>query len=365
YWAQNQLAHYTDSQIGWIPSVFVFLSLLLGVQFGPLFDRYGPRWINLIASAGYVVCLVLLAECTEYWQFMLTLGVWGGVCCAALSTTGLAVLSHWFRMRRGLANGIAMAGSSCGGVAFPLILRPALDQLGWKWSMRLIALVVLVLTAVANLLIRGRLPVGKRSGAIDPRCLRDSRLAWAAVGTFCLEFTLFGSLGLIPTYAIGQGFSNQTAFIIIAVLNAGSAVGRYASGILADMYGHFNTMGLMIASSIIVIAGVWFSVGHKLAVLYLFAVLFGAFTGGYISLAPSCIGQICTADRFGEVFGTCYCVVSFANLLTIPIGGEVLKAAGSEVLIGVMVLSAGIALVSFSMARWACLDYKWKWAIKI
>ncbi|KAL9078427.1 MAG: hypothetical protein Q9157_002655 [Trypethelium eluteriae] len=111
YWAQNQLAHYTDSQIGWIPSVFVFLSLLLGVQFGPLFDRYGPRWINLIASAGYVVCLVLLAECTEYWQFMLTLGVWGGVCCAALSTTGLAVLSHWFRMRRGLANGIAMAGT--------------------------------------------------------------------------------------------------------------------------------------------------------------------------------------------------------------------------------------------------------------
>ncbi|KAL9088899.1 MAG: hypothetical protein Q9165_005956 [Trypethelium subeluteriae] len=132
YWAQNQLAHYTDSQIGWIPSVFVFLSLLLGVQFGPLFDRYGPRWINLIASAGYVVCLVLLAECTQYWQFMMTLGVWGGVCCAALSTTGLAVLSHWFRMRRGLANGIAMAGSSCGGVAFPLILRPALDQLGWN-----------------------------------------------------------------------------------------------------------------------------------------------------------------------------------------------------------------------------------------
>ena len=253
YWSQHQLSPYTDSEIGWIPSVFVFISLFLGVQFGPLFDRYGPRWINIIASAGYVICLVLLAECREYWHFMLTLGILGGICCAALTTTGLAVLSHWFRMRRGLANGIAMAGSSCGGIALPLILRSALDDLGWRWSMRLIALVALILTSIANLLIRGRLPVGKRSGAMDPRCLKDARLAWVTVGTFCkfplynlyliryprqcprssckiltsigLEFTLFGALGLLPTYAIGQGFSNQTAFIIIAVLNAYAYLG--------------------------------------------------------------------------------------------------------------------------------------------
>ena len=184
YWSEHQLSSYTDSEIGWIPSVYVFLSLFLGVQFGPLFDRYGPRWINLIASGAYVICLVLLGECKEYWHFMLTLGVLGGICCAALSTVGLAVLSHWFRMRRGLANGVAMAGSSCGGVAIPLVLRPALEKLGWQWSMRLLALVVLVLIAVANLLIRGRLPLGKRSGAMDPRCLKDARLAWVTVGTF-------------------------------------------------------------------------------------------------------------------------------------------------------------------------------------
>ena len=81
---------------------------------------------------------------------------------------------------------------------------------------------------------------------------------------------------------------------------------------VTDAYGHFNTMSLTIATSLVIMAGVWFSIGHKLAVLYIFAVLFGVFTGGYISLVPSCIGQICTADRFGEVFGTCYSVVSFA-----------------------------------------------------
>ncbi len=34
------------------------------------------------------------------------------------------------------------------------------------------------------------------------------------------EFVLFGALGLLPTYAIGQGFSSETSFNIIAILNA-------------------------------------------------------------------------------------------------------------------------------------------------
>lgn len=190
YWKQNQLAAYTESEIGWIPSVFVFLALLLGVQFGPLFDRYGPAWILRIASIGYVVCLVLLAECSTYWQFMLTLGVLGGVCCAALSTVALAALSHWFRLRRGLANGLAMAGSSCGGITFPLMLRPALDDLGWVWSMRLMALAVGALGFAASVLIRGRLPLGRASGAVDLRCLKDVRLACISVGTFCASDAL-------------------------------------------------------------------------------------------------------------------------------------------------------------------------------
>lgn len=34
------------------------------------------------------------------------------------------------------------------------------------------------------------------------------------------EFVLFGALGLLPAYSIFQGFSTQTSFNIIAILNA-------------------------------------------------------------------------------------------------------------------------------------------------
>ena len=45
-----------------------------------------------------------------------------------LTTTALATVAHWFKDRRGLAQGIAMAGSSFGGVINPLILRATLPK---------------------------------------------------------------------------------------------------------------------------------------------------------------------------------------------------------------------------------------------
>ncbi|PYH38665.1 uncharacterized protein BO87DRAFT_421777 [Aspergillus neoniger CBS 115656] len=43
YISEHQLAEYSIRDVGWITAIFVFLTLFLGVQVGPLFDRYGPR----------------------------------------------------------------------------------------------------------------------------------------------------------------------------------------------------------------------------------------------------------------------------------------------------------------------------------
>jgi MFS family permease len=182
YLATHQLSGYPLSLIAWIPGVNVFLTLLLGVQVGPLFDAYGPRWILLISSVAYVISLVLMAECREFWQFILVFGVLAGVCGAALTTTAVAVIAHWFEKRRGWANGIAFIGSSLGGIMFPLVLNPALERLGWAWAIRIVALIAAVLLVIGNLCVRGRLEKGKKGGVIDLKCFRDERFVWATVG---------------------------------------------------------------------------------------------------------------------------------------------------------------------------------------
>ncbi|KAH8815443.1 MFS monocarboxylate transporter [Xylogone sp. PMI_703] len=365
YWQEHQLSSYTSRDIGWISAVNVFLNLILGVQIGPLFDRYGPRELIAVGSVLYVVSLVVLAECSKYWHFILAYGVLSGASSAFLTTTALSVVAHWFEVKRGFASGITFAGSSVGGIVFPLVLKPMFQHLSWAWSIRVVALVVLVLMVIGNMCIRGRLPPRKNGGAVDLRCFQDARFSWATIGVACFEFVLFGSLGLLPTYALGQGFSSQTSFNAIAILNAGSAFGRSLSGFISDRCGRFNTMIMTLAWSLIVTFALWLPVGNHVVLFYIFAPLFGFGSGSIISMAPVCIGQLCKADEYGQFYGTSYSVVAFATLICIPVGGELLPTIGADGFVaffgGILVLS----LASFLMARWACLDYRWEWNVKI
>jgi MFS family permease len=195
YWQEHQLSSYTTRDVSWIAAVNVFLNLFLGVQIGPLFDRHGPRGLIAFGSVVYVISLVLLAQCKVYWHFMLVYGILSGSSSAFLTTTALAVVAHWFERKRGMASGIAFVGSSVGGIAFPLILKPVFEHLSWVWSIRIVALIVLVLMIIGNLCIRGRLPPRKNGGVVDLKCFLDARFSWCTIGVsckFCLILIVFG-----------------------------------------------------------------------------------------------------------------------------------------------------------------------------
>jgi MFS family permease len=59
----------------------------------------------------------------------------------------------WFRQKRGIAGGLTVAGSSLGGVIFPLMVQHLLPQVGFGWTMRICAFMILVLLVIANLTI--------------------------------------------------------------------------------------------------------------------------------------------------------------------------------------------------------------------
>lgn len=134
---------------------------------------------------------------------------------------------------------------------------------------------------------------------------------------------------------------------------------------IADHYGRFNAMLLTLIFTIVSILTFGISISTHLPLLYLFAATFGFGSGSVISLAPVCFGQLCTASQYGMYYGTGYSVVSFALLLCIPIGGALLPAFGPR---GLMGFFGGVAVCSLGcivMARWACLDWRWRWKTNI
>lgn len=238
YLEEHYLKGYSSATVGWIPSTFVFLNLVFGVHVGPLFDKYGPRLMLVAGSAFYVLSMFLLSMCTKYYQFMLCFGVLSGVSSAFITTPSLASISHWFYRRRGVATGVAMAGSSVGGIAFPLFLKFSLEKLKWAWAIRDLAFIMLFLLAVGNVCLKERLPRTTTRSVFDVQCFTDSRFVWVTSGAFCrflfaaglegyipnarvlvAEVVLFASLGLIPSYAATQGFDAQTGFYSLVVFN--------------------------------------------------------------------------------------------------------------------------------------------------
>lgn len=184
YFASHQLASYSPSVIGWIPGLFTFFGLSISVQVGPMFDRYGPQGILTAGTACYVTGLLLLAESHLYWHFVLTLGVLSGTGAALLSTVALASVPQWFNRKAALAIGISMSGAGVGGVVFPFVLRAGFTKLGYKWTIRMLALVVLVLCVAGIFLVKARLPRGRSKSTINLHSLKDARFTWLTLGIF-------------------------------------------------------------------------------------------------------------------------------------------------------------------------------------
>lgn len=270
--------------------------------------------------------------------------------CSLLFTPSFAAVGHYFHTRRGLAMGIASTGGSIGGIVFPLMLESLFDRVGWGWAVRTLGLLCLLLCAAANLLIRSRLPPAMNASARpDLRIFANRAFLLTTVGMFLLEFALFIPITYVSSYARAQGFSQALSFQILPILNAASALGRALPGYWGDKIGPFNINLIMIVFSIIACFAIWLPAGGYTPGLVLFAVTFGFASGSNVSITPVCVGKLCKTQQYGRYYATCYTVVSFACLVGVPIGGNILTADGGNywgliVLTGMVYLGALIAL---------------------
>jgi MFS family permease len=260
-----------------------------------------------------------------------------------------------------------MAGSSTGGAVIPLLLRTLFQKYDWLWSIRIIAFMALGCYTLGVFLVKGRLPTSNNSRVIiDLRALASSRLCFLAVAVFSFEFIIFGCAALLPTYVRYAGFSEDVQFYSLTLLNGMSLFGRVLPGFAADQVGRFNILLSMVCVTLIIMAGVWLPYGsHDDGTLYAVVAIFGFGSGGWLSLAPVCAGQLCKTEEYGRFYGTVYSVAAFGVLLTVPVGGKLLQSTTPRVLIGFYSAILLVGLISVILSRWAVLNWSWRWKVKI
>lgn len=314
YIESHQLKDYSSGDIGWIFGMYAFMTFFCGVQIGPIFDARGPFYLVLAGAILVIAQMIAIGFCTEYWHFMLTIGVAGGMGASLIFTPAISAVSHWFLEKRGSSTGIAATGGSVGGVVFPLALQSLFPKIGFAWATRVVALICLFLVATACLLIRSRLPkkpVSKENMLPDFRIFREPKFALTTAGIFFVEWGLFIPISYISSYAMAHGTSTALSYQLLAILNAGSFFGRWLPGFFADFLGRFNTLIATVALCLLCNVCLWLPAKGNLPLMIVYCAIFGFASGSNISLTPVCIGQLCKTEHYGRYYATAYTVVSF------------------------------------------------------
>ena len=124
---------------------------------GRMMDRFGPRGVMELGVALMGGGLLLAPLTTQPWHLYLTIGVLVGAGSVCLGYSGQSLfLPNWFIRRRGLAMGLAFAGVGIGSVTLLPWVQHMIEQTGWRTACTAMGILVLVVLAPINLLLRKR-----------------------------------------------------------------------------------------------------------------------------------------------------------------------------------------------------------------
>ncbi len=232
----------------------LLLAAALSPFVGALIDRIGVRTLALFGS---VLLAVLYAAYSQVQSiahvYLIHVGFAAVVVSSGLSVAVIMV-SEWFQTRRGTALGIALVGSSVGGMLVPKVIVALLPAHGWRESFLLMAVIPVALFFICLLLVRrpgafGAQPwgAGQASATCRPgvasslpdlsyRQALRTRTFWAlslvAITTFWGIMSLSSHLIL---HMKDLGFSGKQAADGMFLLFGLGMVGKFLFGFLADV----------------------------------------------------------------------------------------------------------------------------------
>lgn len=292
---------------------------------------------------------MMTSLCKEYYQFMLAQGILCGISNGMIMSPSMAATPQYFNKKRGAAMGMAIAGSSLGGVIFPIALGKMfeLPDLGFGWSVRICGFIVLGILAVACVGIKARLPP-RRSKFFLPSAFREPPYLILIASTFLLLIGMFTPFFFLPSYAIAQGMSPSLAFYLVAILNGASLPGRILPGILADKFGRMNMLfAAGVSTGMLTLC--WQAVKSNAAIL-VFAVIFGFCSGAIVSGVAVGFAS-CPKDPkdIGTYMGMGMAVASIAALIGPPVNGALIDHYHGfdqvSIFSGVMCLAGGFLVL--------------------
>lgn len=330
-----------------------FMTMGLASPFvGRLIGRYSAR---MIIAAGALVGglgFVLLSRVDCLWQFYLgyaTVG-FGGAAIGPVAAT--AVISNWFRSRRGTAIGVMSTGLGAGGaVLAPIIGGFFMPTFGWSATYFTMGILLCVLvTPLAVFVIKtrpadmGLCPDGDCtlklnvldessptifSGLTLKMALATSAFWLIAISYLASSFSSVGSLQSLVPHLQDIGLSALVAANVLGGLSFGSLLAHVFFGWLCDRllpkYAcaiglSFQLLGIAMLKTV--------SLASPLALVWASGIILGIGTGSWLTTMSMVVSKNFGLLAYGSIFGV-ISLFQYSGLSTGPlVAGYVYDVTG-------------------------------------
>ncbi|KAK5668542.1 hypothetical protein BDV3_001322 [Batrachochytrium dendrobatidis] len=323
YKEEPEFAKSSNLEIAFVGSLGAAGMPIFSILAGRLVDKYGPRIVCACGALIVLVSLIIASFSNATWHLLITHGFLFGLGSSIAYLPGLAVLSDWWVKRRGFATGVAVAGTGIGGLTWGPILRALITHIGWRWTLRTVAMCGSAILLVCAFLLRTRVKrVARKS--IDLSYFKNTVFIRLYFVTFFNSFAYFIPFFFISLYAVSHGMTREQGALLIGILNGASGIGRVALGFSGDYAGRINTLTASVAIAGLAIVTIW-PVAKTFGAILGLAILFGFFIGGYVALLPTVVAQLLGANGdIATITGMVYNGLMWGNLFGSPIAGAMI-----------------------------------------
>ena len=214
---------------------------------GILIDRWGVRRVLLPSIVLFAISFAAISLTPASLPVFVALYAMVGVSSACHGPPPyVKAIAAWFDRQRGLAMGIAMAGTGIGVVLVPQLARILIEAFGWRIAYVGIAAVLLVVAIPSVALFlrepaeappRRGMPPSEAPGLSVREALTGSSRFWRlSAAVFLVGMVVNGTIAHLVPLLTDRGLSPALATSILSAVGFATIAGRVFTGYLADRF---------------------------------------------------------------------------------------------------------------------------------